>query len=386
MKNYLEKEFYELIKRDKRIFEYIQKKATDGIWYWDIENPDNEWLSDEFWTDLGYDPRKMESNAHAWKNHIFPEDLKLAETSLQNHVDDPNIPYEIIIRYKHKNGSTIYIHSEALSIIDKNGKPYRVLGVRKNITKAIEYKLEKENSYKLNALNQKLKRQNDTLKEFSFLTSHDLQEPINTIISYLSLLNESKKNMDDVSKLSLSVIEKSAYRMKDFVTSLLNYIVIGNERECEEFYISEIFESVQESLEALILNKKGTIILEFEDFKVNTFKNDIHRLIYNLIENGLKYSRTNVNSFIKVSVIENKKNYTFSFLDNGIGIEQQYNKVIFKAFKRLHSKDEYEGTGIGLAECKKIIQLFNGKIWVESVYGKGSTFQFSIPKQQLIIN
>lgn len=380
MTNYLEKEFYELIQNDKSIFDFIQQKSIDGVWYWDLNNPDNEWLSDKFWTDLGYDPITKKNKSHEWKKHIFPEDLVIAESSLKRHIEDPSVPYDIIIRYKHKNGSTVYIHSKALAIIDKEGKPYRVLGVRNNITEAMLGKHEREINEKLKKTNRELEHKNQSLKEFSYLTSHDLQSPLNTIISYLSLLNEEKKDMSDIAKLSIENIEKSTYRMKDFVTSLLNFVVIGKNEIRESFCIKNVIDESLESLESKIKRRKAFIKIEVpKEFSFTGNKRNIQRVFFNLIENSLKYAKEN--NDIKISIKGKKYNdhYLFSIADNGIGISENDVEIIFNPFKKLHSKDDYEGHGIGLAECKKIIELHYGEIWVKSVFNEGSTFYFKLP-------
>lgn len=132
--HYLREELYELIKNDASIFDFIQESSLDGIWYWDMENPEEEWMSSRFWTTLGYDPNEMPHKASAWQDIINKDDLAKAYELVQQHCIDPSIPYKQIIRYQHKNGSTVWIKCRGIAIRDKNGKPIRMLGAHHDVT------------------------------------------------------------------------------------------------------------------------------------------------------------------------------------------------------------------------------------------------------------
>jgi diguanylate cyclase (GGDEF)-like protein/PAS domain S-box-containing protein len=132
--NYLKSELYDLMRRDSRIFEFIQSGSLDGIWYWDLENPQNEWMSPKFWQTLGYDPDEKKHHANEWQDIISQEDLKLATENFDKHCIDPNYPYDQIVRYKHKNGSTVWVRCRGLAIRDESGKAIRMLGAHVDIT------------------------------------------------------------------------------------------------------------------------------------------------------------------------------------------------------------------------------------------------------------
>ncbi len=149
--NYLKKELYELIRTDESIFDLIQESSLDGLWYWDLENPEEEWMNPKFWTVLGYDPEEMPHKSTAWKNIINKDDLKAATENFIKHCENPEHPYDQIVRYTHKNGSTVWIHCRGLAIRDKNGKPVRMLGVHNNISETIKQAdemLEREVSFR----------------------------------------------------------------------------------------------------------------------------------------------------------------------------------------------------------------------------------------------
>jgi PAS domain S-box-containing protein len=132
--NYLKKELYELIKTDESIFDFIQESSLDGLWYWDLEQPEEEWMNPKFWTILGYDYREMPHKASAWQDIIHPEDLKLATDNFIKHCENPAHPYDQQVRYTHKNGSTVWIRCRGLAIRDEEGKPVRMLGAHQDIT------------------------------------------------------------------------------------------------------------------------------------------------------------------------------------------------------------------------------------------------------------
>lgn len=136
--NYLQKELYEKVRADEAIFNFLQESVLDGLWYWDLENPEDEWMNPRFWTTLGYDPDKMPHKASAWQDIINREDLNTAIDNFQKHCADPNHPYDQLVRYRHKNGSTVWIRCRGMAIRDENGKPIRMLGAHHEIT---EHKL-----------------------------------------------------------------------------------------------------------------------------------------------------------------------------------------------------------------------------------------------------
>ena len=140
--NYLKEELYSLIKSDSELFDFIQDGSLDGIWYWDLEHPENEWMSDKFWEIFGYDPQTKKHLASEWQDMIFKEDLEVALDNFQKHYEDPNHPYDQIVRYRHKNGSTVWVRCRGIMIRDDSGKPLRMLGAHTDITKLKQTELK----------------------------------------------------------------------------------------------------------------------------------------------------------------------------------------------------------------------------------------------------
>lgn len=136
--NYLKVELYQLMNNDTSIFEFIQSGSLDGIWYWDLKRPEQEWMSPKFWETLGYHPLEKKHLASEWQDIIFKEDLALATLNFQKHCEDPNHPYDQVVRYRHKNGSTVWIRCRGLAIRDENGTAIRMLGAHTDITELKE--------------------------------------------------------------------------------------------------------------------------------------------------------------------------------------------------------------------------------------------------------
>lgn len=132
--NYLKSELYNLVSTDASIFEFIQSGSLDGMWYWDLENYENEWLSPKFWQTLGYNPDEKQHLSSEWQDIIFQEDLEFVKENFEKHCANPDYPFDQIVRYKHKNGSTVWIRCRGLAIRDENGKAVRMLGAHTDIT------------------------------------------------------------------------------------------------------------------------------------------------------------------------------------------------------------------------------------------------------------
>ncbi|MDX1755408.1 MAG: ATP-binding protein [Marinobacter sp.] len=136
--HYLKRELNALLKADDRIFEFIQSGSLDGLWYWDLENPEQEWMSDRFWTTFGYDPGDKRHVASEWQNMINQDDLAVALDNFDKHCQDPSHPYDQIVRYQHKDGSTVWVRCRGLAIRDDRGQPIRMLGAHTNVTQIMQ--------------------------------------------------------------------------------------------------------------------------------------------------------------------------------------------------------------------------------------------------------
>jgi len=225
---------------------------------------------------------------------------------------------------------------------------------------------------------EKLADSNKELEQFAYVASHDLQEPLRTIISYLQLLEKRFKNkINAEADEFIAFAVDGAKRMHILINDLLAYSRIStNKLDFEKVDCALIIEIVLDNLQNTIQINGAKIFFDTELPIVMADKVQLIQLFQNLIDNAIKY-RGKQAPEIRIAAKRKDQGWLFSLTDNGIGIAKEYAQRIFVIFQRLHTRDKYEGTGIGLAVCKKIVEHHGGKIWVESELGKGSTFYFT---------
>ncbi len=240
----------------------------------------------------------------------------------------------------------------------------------------------KQSNEELNHSQKALKRSNRELEQFAYMASHDLQEPLRMVSSYVSLLaRRYKDKLDATAEEFIGFAVDGAHRMQQLINDLLFYSRVTTRgkplvpTDCEE-----VFKRAEMNLKIAIEENQGSV--KHDPLPtVNADTVQLERLFQNLISNALKYHGEK-HPKVHISAEKNGKAWTFSIKDNGIGIGPDDRERVFGIFQRLHTRDEYEGTGIGLAVCKKIVERHGGEIWVESEIGKGSVFKFTMPMIQ----
>ena len=249
--------------------------------------------------------------------------------------------------------------------------------------------LEKKQQEELEKLNQelqdyiqKLENSNQELEQFAYIASHDLQEPLRMVSSFMTQLkNKYEGQLDDKAQTYINFAVDGAHRMRQIIIDLLEYSRAGTQKvELQKLDLNNEIAEVLSLLHSSI-NKKNIDLVIDELPEIDYSKTAIRQLFHNLIGNAIKYSKKGGKPKIEISYKDFKEQYQFTISDNGIGIDPKYHEKIFLIFQRLHSKSEYSGTGLGLAICKKIVEKYGGNIWVESQFGKGSNFYFTIPKK-----
>ncbi len=238
--------------------------------------------------------------------------------------------------------------------------------------------LVSERTHQLELANQDLESKNKELEEFTYLTTHDLQEPFHTLSSYTQLLHdEYADKLDSTASHYLIFIHDAASRMREQLKGLLEYSFLGKN---SPFVIVDCHKLVKE-----VLDEMGPVIVESGASVqvgllpvIQGYERELKVLFHNLLDNALKFKKKDAVAEISIASSNLQRGWSFSICDNGIGIEAKDKEKVFAMFKRMQNRGEYPGTGIGLAQCQKIVWLHGGKIWVESEVGKGSCFRFTI--------
>lgn len=372
-----EKEIAEFNER----FTIISNASHDAIWDWDIIKKEHYW-GVGFNRLLGEEVAGLQKNHNRWLQSIHPEDRDRVEKNLYQILENPEENFfESEYRILNKD-QTIHVLDKGTILRDEGGKAVRMVGAIQDIThrKRYEESLKTLNE-KLLTTNHDLEISNRELEQFAYVASHDLQEPLRMISSFLGLIERKYEGViDEKGKQYIKFAVDGSKRMRDIILDLLNFSRLRDTSEAKTWVsMPKILEEVT------LLNKKSirdthTKITHENLPVIHGHESALIQLLHNLISNAIKYRKEQNNPEIHVSVEEDQEFWHFRVQDNGIGIEDIYLEKIFIIFQRLHLKEQYPGSGIGLAICKKIVEMHGGKIWVTSSPGKGSTFCFTIKK------
>ena len=229
-----------------------------------------------------------------------------------------------------------------------------------------------------------LEQKNRDLESFTYITSHDLQEPLKTIDGFSQLLkNHYASELDEKGLKMVHYINQSAQQSSAMIKDLLLYSQLGSKKQLEPVDCEELIQEIQDNFQYLI-QESGSKINTFSLPVINGYRAELKVLFQNLISNGIKYRKENAAAIIDIHCKEIDQEFRFSISDNGIGIAQKHFEKIFLVFQKLNKSHDSGSTGIGLAMCKKVVLSHHGHIWLESEEGIGTTFYVTIPKHQSI--
>ncbi|MEN6351163.1 MAG: PAS domain S-box protein [Syntrophomonas sp.] len=286
------------------------------------------------------------------------------------------VPPSEILTLITRNRSYLYFISTASFVYDDYNRPRNVILTFRNVTPI------KKAEDRVKQTMEELRRSNEELQQFAYVASHDLQEPLRMVTSFVQLLaNRYRGRLDEEADEFINFAVDGARRMQHLIQDLLSYARVeskGREfSECDAGYcLGKAVFNLQKMIE-----ENNAIIINCELPPIRADEGQITQLFQNLIDNAIKFRGVEPPKiYITAEKLQNE--WLFSVQDNGIGIEPDYAERIFIIFQRLHSRKDFTGTGIGLSICKKIIQRHNGRIWVESQAGEGSTFFFTIPDRR----
>jgi len=344
-----------------------------GIWDWDVVNNRITW-SERLYALHGVEPGRFAGTREDFDLLVHPDDRAFLQGSIQQSLQE-HAPHRMEFRVVHPDGSIRWLATSALAHYGESGKPIRMLGAVTDITDT------KQAEQQLRLLNETLRRTNQDLQQFSYAASHDLKEPLRTVSNYLQLLR-NRHSGQVLGQEALELVQvaiSGAQRMHALVEALLEYSRAG---EVGASTVEPV--PVEQAVKDALTNLQGAISEASADISVGPLPtvtaNRLHltQVFQNLISNALKY-RSKEPPRISISASESFGECEFVVEDNGVGIAPQYHSQVFGIFKRLHGSD-YPGAGIGLATCKKIVERYGGRIWLESEPGKGSRFFLALPR------
>ncbi len=351
-----------------------QSAAGIGMWNVNLQTQESM-FSEQYLTLLGIDqpPESMEEFIALL--HPADRDRVLQET---NQAIAQCRQFEALFRVNWRNGSLRWIMGRGGVLCGEAGLPLRMTGIIFDVTD------RKEAEENLRLAMEELERSNQELEQFAYVASHDLQEPLRMVAGYVKLLERRYSGrLDANADTYIRFAVDGTNRMQSLIEGLLAYSRISKGSSFQPVDTNDAFAAALENLKPAIQESGATITSETLPI-VEGDETQLMQLFQNLIGNGLKYRKKDVNPRIKVSARQEERQWVFAVFDNGIGIDAQYFEQIFQIFQRLHTADEYQGTGIGLASCKKIVERHGGRIWLDSVPGEGTTFYFTLlPSSQV---
>jgi len=385
-------------------FRLVARATNDALWDWDL-TADKVWWSDAFRNTFGHDETTM--NRKAWLAHVHPDDREAVKKSVHTAIHDNYNQWSQEYRFQMADGGYANVLDRGYILHNEFGVPYRMLGSMLDLTalrkaeqeikmmnEVLEEKV-KQRTEQLQAMNHQLESSNRDLQLFASVASHDLQEPLRKIHMLTKIVKDRHAdNWGEDTVVYLNKIMQSATRMKALVNNILHFSRLSNDLSGFEMTdVAQIIKEVREDFEMAIRDKNAEITVS-EIPQMEVIKPHIQQVFQNLIGNALKFSRKDVPPVITIKAwLVNERSMTappdehgrwcrIEVKDNGIGFDEQFRTRIFDLFQRLNSKDKFEGTGIGLAIVKKIVEKHNGLIAANSQEGKGAVFSIILPLEQ----
>ncbi len=357
--------------REHERFLILTRATLDTVWDWDAGN-ETLWLSGNLQRTFGW--QVPEHASRQWmRERIHPDDLERMTAEIRETERAGGELWSTELRFRHVDGSYRDVLGRGVILRDAAGATTRIIGTLLDISDriAIEHALRDRTAA--------LERSNAELERFAQIASHDLQEPLRTVASFVQLLAKRYSDkLDDNGLRYVHYAVDGAERMRALIDALLAYSRVDRPSAPinAEVELSRVMARARADLRSAIAESKAELTSD-ELPMVQGNEIQLTQVLMNIIGNAIKY-RGSAPPKVHVSAAREEPGWRISVRDNGIGIDPQYFEKIFVMFQRLHTREAYEGTGVGLALCKRIVERHGGRIWVESQPGAGCTFHFTL--------
>ncbi len=384
--HYLKTELYALVRSDPAIFEFLQAGSLDGIWYWDVERQDQEWMSPRFKELFGYRDDEISNTSEWWMANIFPEDRDVALDNFAKHLADPNHPYDQIVRYRHRDGSSVWVRCRGLAVRNERGEPIRLLGCHTDVTalKRAEEDLQRQ-AAELRDARDAAERANQAKSIFLANVSHEIRTPFNAVIGTTELLGDT--GLTPVQHEHLDAIRESAEALLDIINDILDFSKIEAGKLVSEqvpFRLRDRLENLVKSLAPRLHGRPVAMVSDVAPDAPDALVGDarlLRQVLANLLSNAIKFTARGeiVLHVRRQELTDDAVTLEFAVADTGIGIPQDKQRVIFEEFVQADASTtrQYGGTGLGLAIASRLAGVLGGSIGLESEPNRGSTFHFT---------
>lgn len=368
--HYLETELASLFETERDTWRFVQSASLDGVWYWDLENPDNLWISPEYWACLGIDPATRRHSPEEFVNVVFEEDLPKILDNLERHYADPNVVYEQLVRFKHIDGSTVWVRCRGRATRDENGKAIRMLGAHNDITEL------KQSEQSLATL---LKNR----EKFFARMSHEIRTPLHGMVGIAEVLQDAKLPQNVQSQLA--VMLDCGKQLQHLLNDLLTLSKIDDDKfltSIEDVSLSGIFKYVDGLFRQSALSKSLSFSLPDETASQVIVRSDQARLtqiISNLVSNAIKYTYS---GGIEIKIEERDEFIDIIIQDTGEGI-QDINAALSAYYQESQSAEsQSDGTGLGLEIVDKLCTALDHDLNIESHVNEGTTVTVSLLRSE----
>lgn len=372
------------LKRSDFLYKQAEAMSHIGNWRWEFASNTLEW-SDEMYSIYGIEKSEALIVQETTSRSHYLEDEDMIRAKVQEAINQ-NQSTEFNYRIITPSGQHKTVQARCEVEYDSSGNQLALFGTVQDVTELLA------SERKLDELNKQLQRSNDYLQEFAYVASHDLKEPLRKVATFGDmLLSMERETLSESGTMYLERMIRAVDRMQVMIDDLLSLSRISANQQFELVSLKEILYDTLQTLDHKI-EEKGAVIKSTELPVIPAIASQFRQLFQNLISNSIKFARTDVPLVINIShhylsngernqydLPKDRANVKLQFSDNGIGFDNVYSERIFQIFQRLHGKSEYEGSGIGLAICKKIVEHHHGIITASSTIGTGAVFTIIVP-------